>query len=98
MQKEEIVRKTANQYHLPIGLTARVTDALFNQIKEEVANGQKVTFMNFGTFSRAWHVDRKGINPRTKETLLIPAHYVVNFRTGKAFRDSVNQEINNKKE
>lgn len=89
MQKEEIIRKTAKKNYFSIGETAKITDALLDQIKYEVAKGEKVTFMNFGTFERAWHKDRLGINPQTKERLLIPAHFSINFRSGKAFRNDV---------
>lgn len=94
MQKEEIIRKTAKRHHLPISQTAKITDALLEEIKHEVVQGKKVTFMNFGTFERVWHKDRLGINPQTKERLLIPAHFAITFRSGKAFRNEV---INSKK-
>lgn len=98
MQKEELVKRAAKKYNLPIGLTAKATNAIFAQISDEVANGNKITLMGFGTFDKTWHRDRVGINPQTKKPLKIPAHYAVNFKAGKAFKSKINESNDSKKE
>lgn len=96
MQKEEIIRKVAKRSDNSVDTTKKIVNCLLEQIKDEVAVGHKITFMNFGTFEKVWHHDRKGINPRTKTSLLIPGHFTVNFRAGKSFKDVVSS--NKKKE
>ena len=92
MQKEEIVRNTAKKNHFPIGLTGDILNAVLTEIRDEVAQGKRITFMDFGTFNRILRSDRIGINPQTKQSLHIPGHYAVAFRPGKEFREKVNQE------
>lgn len=91
MQKEELVKKAAKNYDLPIGVTAKAANAIFSQIRDEVADGNKITLMGFGTFEKTWHKDRIGINPQTKKPLKIPAHFAVNFKAGKAFKTKINE-------
>lgn len=91
MQKEEIVRRTARKNHFPIGLTGAILNALLIEIRDEVAQGERITFMDFGTFNRIWREERMGINPQTKDSLHIPGHYAVSFRPGKEFREKVNK-------
>lgn len=91
MQKEKLVKNAAKKYNLPIGATAKAANAIFSQIVDEVANGNKITIMGFGTFEKTWHKDRIGINPQTKKPLKIPAHFAVNFKAGKAFKSKINE-------
>lgn len=92
MQKEEIIRKVAKRSDTSVDTTKKIVNCLLEQIKDEVAVGHKITFMNFGTFEKVWHRDRKGINPKTKRSLIIPNHFAVNFRSGKSFKDAVNAD------
>jgi len=51
-------------------------------IADELKSGGKVVLVGFGTFSVVERSARKGINPRTKETIDIPAKKVVKFKPG----------------
>ena len=51
-------------------------------IGEELKNDGKVVLVGFGTFSVTERSARKGINPRTKEPIDIPAKKVVKFKAG----------------
>ena len=56
-----------------------------------VADGDKVTLVGFGSFEPKVRSAREGRNPRTGETVQIPAARVPNFSAGKAFREAVNK-------
>lgn len=62
----------------------------FNAIARELANGEKVQLIGFGTFEVKDRAEREGTNPRTGATIVIPAHKAVIFRPGKTLKEAVN--------
>ncbi len=46
--------------------------------------GEKIALIGFGTFSVSERAARKGINPKTKKAISIPARKVVRFKAGSA--------------
>ena len=64
-----------------IGRATKMVDAL--QAEE------KVQLVGFGSFETKKRAARTGLNPRTKETVDIPASKVPAFKAGKALKDAV---------
>lgn len=60
-------------------------------IIKEVAHGGKVTLVGFGTFEVRQRQARTGRNPKTNETLQIPAKRVAGFKPGKEFAEKLCQ-------
>ncbi|WP_104901840.1 HU family DNA-binding protein [Nostoc sp. 'Peltigera membranacea cyanobiont' N6] len=54
-------------------------------VTEALANGDKVTLVGFGWFERRERSSREERNPKTKETITIPATRVLAFSAGKQF-------------
>ena len=50
---------------------------------KKLENGDKVQLIGFGTFETRERAAREGRNPRTKETITIPASTVPVFKAGK---------------
>ena len=59
--------------------------------KEALEGGDKVQLVGFGTFETRERAAREGRNPRTKETINIPASTVPVFKAGKEFKERVNK-------
>jgi DNA-binding protein HU-beta len=59
-------------------------DATLDTISSEVKKGGKVVLVGFGTFSLTQRSARKGINPRTKKAINIPAKKAAKFKAGAA--------------
>ena len=59
-------------------------------IMEAVAEGEKVTLIGFGTFTKREKKERRGRNPATGEAIEIPKSTVARFNPGKVFKDTVN--------
>lgn len=55
-------------------------DACLESIEQALANDDRVSLLNFGTFQVIEKEARVGINPRTKEKIQIPARKVVKFK------------------
>ena len=65
-------------------------DAVFAVISEAMANGDKIAISGFGTFETVDRAARKGRNPKTGETIDIPASKAVKLKVAKALKETVN--------
>ncbi|MFZ5811529.1 MAG: HU family DNA-binding protein [Thermodesulfobacteriota bacterium] len=63
-------------------------DAIMGSIREELAAGNSVALKNFGTFVVVTRAGRTGKNPRTGESMAIPAKKVVRFTPGKELKEA----------
>lgn len=64
-------------------------DSVLDVIAEVLTNGDTVTLTNFGSFKVVKREPRTGRNPRTGETIDIPASTTVKFTPSKALKDSL---------
>lgn len=64
--------------------------ALCQILRETLAQGQGVSLPGLGSFSVMFHAARMGRNPRTGETIAIPARRRIHFKTGKGLRELLN--------
>ncbi len=76
------------------GLTKKqageVFDAIFDNIADSLAGGDRVQIAGFGTFNVSERKERQGRNPKTNEPMTIAASKGVRFKPGKSLKDSVN--------
>ncbi|MGV1098242.1 HU family DNA-binding protein [Thiovibrio sp. JS02] len=63
---------------------------LLTIIADTLKKGDSVTLVGFGTFAVSSRAARNGRNPKTGQTMKIPARKVVKFKPGKKLTDSVN--------
>ena len=67
----------------------RALNAFLASVEESLAKDDKLTLTGFGTFVVETRKERQGRNPRTGETLTIPACKMVKFRPGKMLKDAL---------
>lgn len=89
MNKPELVSAIAEKTGLNKRDSERVINAFVESIGEALAKGEKVSLVGFGTFEVRTRQARTGRNPRTGQTLTIPAAKVPAFKPGKQLRDLV---------
>ncbi len=87
MNKSELVSAVAQKSGLTKVDAKKALDAVLESISEELKNDGRVVLVGFGTFSVNERSARKGINPRTKEPIDIPAKKVVRFKAGSELSD-----------
>ena len=90
MTKKELIKKIAEEQVISQKQASAIVDSVFDSIVEAVAAGEKVNISGFGIFESKTRAARTGRNPRTKETVEIPASTVPSFKAGKAFKEKVN--------
>lgn len=89
MNKAELVDAVAEKAQVTKKEADAVITALVDSVMEAVADGQKVTLVGFGTFEPRSRAEREGRNPKTGETMKIPASTVPAFSAGKGFKEKV---------
>ena len=81
------------EYSKVTGKTKKDSEDLVNAFLDTVENlvikGEDVQFVGWGSFKVQVREEREGINPRTKETIKIPAKKVLKFKVGKKLADKV---------
>jgi DNA-binding protein HU-beta len=87
----ELIEAAAAKTQTTQKQTNALLNALLESIIEAVAAGDKVTIVGFGTFDARDRKARNGRNPKTGETMTIPATTVPCFSPGKDFREAVNK-------
>ncbi len=89
MNKANLVEKV----HEVLGGTKvqaeQVVDSLFDSITGSLKKGEEVSIAGFGIFSAKERAARTARNPRTGESITVPAMRVPKFRAAKALKDSV---------
>ena len=89
INKSELTKEVAAKTDLKQKDAEKVIDALIESIKDNLAKGEKVQIIGFGSFEVRNRAARKGRNPQTGKTLTIPATKVPAFKPGKALKDAV---------
>lgn len=60
----------------------KAVEAFVDTVSNELKEGGKVALLGFGSFSVSEKAARKGVNPKTKETIEIAARKAVKFKAG----------------
>ena len=89
MKKAELVAIVAEKAGLTKKDADKALSAVVEAITEALAKGDKVQLVGFGTFDVRERAARTGLNPRTKETIEIPASKQPAFKAGQALKDAV---------
>jgi len=87
--KKELIQNVAEEAGIAKAVAEKSLNAIIDGITDALSNGQKVTFVGFGTFQVTERPARKGRNPKTGEPIDIPASRVPKFKAGKSLKDAV---------
>ena len=89
MNKTELIAAVAAKTGLTKKDAERVVNATIETITESMVKGDKVNVSGFGIFEVKNRDARVGRNPRTKETIQIPATKLPAFKASKTLKDAV---------
>ena len=91
MNKTELVAAVAEKTGMSKKDSEKAVNAAFDSITEALVAGEQVQLVGFGAFEVKERNARVGRNPKTKETIEIPASRVAAFKVGKALKDAVSK-------
>ena len=89
MNKTELIAQVAEAAGLTKKDAGAAIAAFQDTITSELANGQTVTLIGFGTFSTSQRAARDGVNPSTGEKIKIQASTVAKFKVGSKLKEAV---------
>lgn len=76
-------------------LTARYVDdavnSILNAMTAALAQGSRIEIRGFGSFSLNYRPPRVGRNPKSGDTVEVPAKIVPHFKAGKEMRERVDK-------
>ncbi len=82
MNKTEFINAVAEKSGLSKIDAKKAVEAFVETVSNELKEGGKVALLGFGSFSVAEKSARKGVNPKTKQPIEIPARKSVKFKAG----------------
>jgi DNA-binding protein HU-beta len=91
MNKGELIAALAAKTNLTKKDSENALNAILDVIAENMAKGEKVQLIGFGTFEAKSRPARVARNPRTGESVKIAATKAPSFKAGKALKDIVNK-------
>lgn len=87
MNKSELVKAVAGKADLTQADTSKVIDAFVDVVSAELKKDEQVAITGFGTFVAKKREARDGRNPRTGETVKIPAKTSAAWKPSAALKD-----------
>jgi len=82
MNKTEFINAVSEKADLSKVDARKAVDAFVETVTNELKAGGKVAILGFGSFSVTEKAARKGVNPKTKAAINIPAKKAVKFKAG----------------
>ena len=89
MNRAELIDAIRNRLGVEKRTAENAVDAVLDTIQRAVAQGEKVAITGFGVFEKVDRAARTGRNPRTGETIKIPASATVKVTAGARLKSSV---------
>ena len=90
--KKELVHRIAEQTGTTKVIAKDVIQSFLNAIIDELAEGNRLEFREFGVFESRERAARLAQNPRTLEKVPVPAKRIVKFKVGRLMRKKVSGE------
>ena len=91
MNKDILINQVAKDTNVSKSDATKSVNSIFTLITNSLKSGNHVRLVGFGTFLVVNRAATTGRNPRTGQSIQIPAKKVPKFREGKAFKESVNK-------
>ena len=89
MHKAELINAVAAATEFSKQDAEAAVTATLEAITSALKDGDKVQLVGFGSFEVKKRAARVGRNPKTNDTIEIPASVVPVFKAGKALKDAV---------
>lgn len=91
MNKTEFINAISEKSGLSKADSKKAIEAFVETVSSQLKEGDKVALLGFGSFSVSDKPARKGINPKTKQPIDIPARKVAKFKAGAELSDLINK-------
>jgi len=87
--RQELTKRIAAQSGLTQKKAGEVLEATLDNIRDSLHAGNEVRLVGFGSFKVRKSAARKGVNPRDRKPIQVPAKNRVRFSPGKELSEAV---------
>jgi integration host factor subunit beta len=84
--KKELIDRIADQHVLKRVMVKKVIQTFLDAIIEELAEGNRLEFRDFGVFESKIRAARLAQNPKTMAKVPVPAKRTVKFKVGRVMK------------
>ena len=91
LTKDKLVIRLQTQLGLTKPESRQMVERLFGLMKDTLTNGEDLLVSGFGKFSVRKKNERRGRNPQTRESLILPARKVLVFKASGVLRERINE-------
>ena len=93
MTKAELVTKISTNLGLEKNEVLATVENFMEEVKNSLSEGENVYLRGFGTFVVKKRAEKTGRNISKNTTLIIPEHYVPQFKPSKSFVNGVKNKV-----
>jgi integration host factor subunit beta len=90
MTKADLVERVAKEADMTKKDAEQLVEIIFDSIIASLNKGEKIELRGFGSFRVRQRNARKGRNPKTGDSVNIPAKRVAYFKPGKELKEVIN--------
>jgi len=90
--KKELVHRIADRTEITKVVVKRVIQEFLNAIIQDLSEGHRLEFREFGVFESRERAARLAQNPKTLEKVPVPSRRTVKFKVGRTMRRRVSGE------
>ena len=90
--RQELTKRISQQAKISQKQAAEVLEATLDSIREALQSGDEVRLVGFGSFKVRQSAARKGVNPRDRQPIQVPAKERVRFFPGKELAEAVQKK------
>ena len=83
MRIAEVAKELSQKFNCPKKLAENIINEFIASVAHEINADKKSLILGFGSFKVIEKAEHNGVNPRTGEKLVIPAHKCVKFSASK---------------
>jgi len=89
MTKAQLIEKLATKAKISKKAANIAVDTFVDSVTAALKRGERVALVGFGTFTVAKRKARTARNPRTGETIQVPAKRAPKFKAGRELKNAV---------
>ena len=90
--KKDLIDRVAEITQAQKALVKTIVQNFLDEIVSELSQGNRIEFREFGVFETKNRQARKAQNPKTLESVYVPAKRVVKFKMGRLMKQKLNSK------
>lgn len=94
MNKSDLIEIIVDHADMPRKRAEHIVNLLFDEMTEALVRDERIEIRGFGSFVSKHYGARMGRNPRTGESIPVPAKRAPVFKVGKELRERVDYPAN----